>query len=138
MCYGDPYQTKIFVIGYNPATTMITTWKKYWIDGEYNYLEWEKDYIEQRVKEGKSQKSSTRLRIDRLQRALDFKMLETNIYDSPSKNIKSLKNRNRKSSIVNIIEILKPETIIIHGKKTQKEFIDILKKCDINIYDNNR
>ena len=122
ICDGLPVSDSVFLIGYNPATTMDQSWISFWSTTHgYDYSLWEKMYIHDRTSNGKTEKSSTRTRIDRIRQETGCSIFETNIFDFPTKTIGDLKRREN-SIVQNFVHILHPRCIVIYGKNAQYEF----------------
>lgn len=83
VCEGSPLDCEVFIVGYNPATTMEGDWWRFWIPG-YGYQKrmWSKEYLNQR--DGKM--SKTRKRIEAVVAELGaVRVLKANIDARPSK-----------------------------------------------------
>lgn len=126
ICDGLPKINSIMLVGYNPATTMRKQWIEYWSNKNgFDYNKWEFDYKMDRLNNGKRAYSATRNRINYIKRKYFNDLLETNIWPIASKSISELKAKNR-SIILDLIRILKPTLIILHGKGSQKEFTALI------------
>src|SRR5215218_7019589 len=93
VCDGSPLDCRIFIVGFNPATSLTGDWWDFW-DSSYGFrrAEWLKRYIPERatqpLKPGRTRRapiSNTRKVIDWIvDAARPVKCLETNIYSAAS------------------------------------------------------
>ena len=120
VCDGIPKTKSIFIVGYNPATSISKKWSDYWsCEKGYDLKKWTKDYERQRIELGKPKTSRTRLRINEIEKSNKGHFFETNIYSVPSKNVKSLSSKGD-SLLYEFIEIIRPYLLIVHGKEAER------------------
>jgi len=126
VCDGSPLECSVFIIGFNPATTMTEDFWSFWqSDYGFNKTLWFKAYkndrLTQPLKPGKKRRNSisnTRRILEWiLEEALPIKCLETNIYAAPSKQAIDLSINNKVTAPFNfLLETIKPKIIIAHGQ----------------------
>jgi hypothetical protein len=117
VCDGDPLKSDIFIVGINPATKMETSFWDYYGTNGFNKSNWLEDYKKSR-KEKRTLLSPTRKKIEYLVNEIfaEYRCLETNIFSSPSINVKSLDNSLKSTDIFNfLIKSIRPKAIFIHG-----------------------
>ena len=136
ICRGNPYDSRVFLTGINPATPICP--KQVNLD---QYMEIVKDYetfmefyLESRKKQNKSGVSRTRMGInslvDWIENECDSGVVETDIFTYPTKNVKELLAIDKQilhKSIEKFWQVLlefQPDTIILYGSLT----VDVLKK----------
>ena len=80
VCVGQPETCTAVLIGENPATTIGVDWWTFWNDDTgFDFDRWDELYRESRRRQGKSEISPTRRRINRLRHA-GVKCLEANSF----------------------------------------------------------
>lgn len=124
VCDGDPLKSDIFIVGINPATKMETSFWDYFGENGFNKNKWLADYKKSR-KEKRTLLSPTRKKIEYLVNEMfsDYRCLETNIFSSPSINLKTLDNSLKSTEIFSfLIKTIRPKAIFIHGSNPA-EFI---------------
>jgi hypothetical protein len=117
VCEGKPSSCRVWVVGYNAATSG-GDWWRYWstVDG-FNLTAWRKDYDAERAARGK-RASATRLRIDRIAAALPG-VLETNIFATPSTAMVNMPPSTTDAFDL-LLETFSPSVIIAHGVPAAK------------------
>jgi uracil-DNA glycosylase len=125
MCEGSPLDCTIFIVGFNPATTMYNDFWNYWSKG-YGYQKtvWFEQYKSDRKKQKETTGnphtavSATRRNIDWLiEGGENSKFLETNIYTAPTATEAELSKDKRKSDIFeHLLAAIKPKLILTHGR----------------------
>lgn len=112
LCDGNPLECDILLVGINPSTS--SDFIKYW-DREvgFNKSAWLGDYL---ATNGKLK--PTRKRIEIFESVVKpLKVVETNVYSSPSDREAELKETERNSEFFEqIIDILKPKLVLCYGK----------------------
>ncbi len=112
VCQGDPSYCKVWIVGYNAATSGGDWWRFWSTEIGFDLVSWRKDYDAERARRGKGA-SATRLRIDRI-RARVSDVLETNIFATPSTEMANMP----KSDTVAfdfLLATCKPNVIVAHG-----------------------
>ena len=119
ICDGNPLESKIFIVGINPATQMKSSFWDYYQNENFDKRKWLVDYIKFRKSEGKKTKlSPTRNKIEKLviDTFAEHQCLETNVYSKPSEMLKNLEEQNKNTDIFNfLVRAIKPKAILIHG-----------------------
>jgi hypothetical protein len=120
ICDGNPVDSKIFIVGINPATQMKSSFWDYYQGEKFNKTKWLDDYIKHRKEKGKTKTlSPTRSKIEKLVQNsfAEYQCLETNVYSKPSSNMKDLGDKDKNTDIFNfLIRSVKPKALFIHGK----------------------
>lgn len=121
VCSGNPLDTEILIVGFNPATGTDDFWN--YFDDEYGFHkdEWLISYKENRKKSGKKNELSNSRRVmewigfNLEQQNKNIKIMETNIYAYPTAK-KSELSKDEKSEVFDfLISMLKPKLILTHG-----------------------
>lgn len=126
VCEGSPLTCSVFLVGFNPATTMHTDFWEFWRPGYgYDKAAWFKRYLEERaakpLKPGKTLRqkiSATRRNMECfVEGAAGVRVLETNIYATASDDMKSLDLASREIAPFKfLLDTIKPKVIVVHGK----------------------
>ena len=126
VCAGNPLDTEILIVGFNPATITDDFWSFFDIEYGFHKSEWLISYKENRRKSGKkSDLSNSRRVMEWLEYSLcqnnkNYKIMETNIYSYPTAK-KSELSRDEKTEVFDfLISVLKPNLIITHGVDAKK------------------
>ena len=125
VCDGSPLTSDVFIVGFNPATTMSADFWQFWRPGVgFDKVAWFDTYKEERqlkpLKPGKTRRntvSPTRRVIDLvLAGASPYRCLETNIYSAPTEQAADLTTRQRNSAPFDfLLANIKPRVIVAHG-----------------------
>lgn len=149
ICNGNPYKAKICFVGTNPATPIYPEQinKEEYIKLYNDYAAFMKFYKENRVKNGKTAISRTRMGIisfaEWAERELGTYMIETDIFTYPTKNIKELKKVDKKilskslQVFDNVIREFKPSVIILHGALTVETFRKLMDGNNVRYFSDN-
>lgn len=121
VCNGQPASCRVWVVGYNAATTGGDWWNYWAAETGFDYTAWRQSYDAERAARGKGP-SATRLRIDRLAVAVPA-LLETNIYAEPSTNMANMPIATTKAFDL-LISKFQPEIIVAHGVPAAKYLAD--------------
>lgn len=126
VCEGSPLKCDVFLVGFNPATTMTADFWEFWRAGYgYDKAAWFKRYLEERaakpLKPGKTRRqkvSATRRNMECfVEGATGVRVLETNIYAKASDDMKSLDLASREIAPFKfLLDTIKPKVIVVHGK----------------------
>lgn len=123
VCEGSPLKCQVFIVGFNPATSMEADFWQFWDSNNgYNKATWLETYIEERknrpLPEGKKRRTSiskTRRVIEKiLQSTSPIHCLETNIYDTPTPKASDLKEKDT-CTFLFLLNTIKPKIIVAHG-----------------------
>jgi len=112
VCSGHPSFCRVWVVGFNAATTGGDWWRFWSADRGFDLASWRKDYDSERASRQKKV-SATRLRIDRI-RASVPNVLETNIFSAPSTKMSNMPG-NSTDAFDLLLATFAPRTIIAHG-----------------------
>lgn len=121
VCNGLPESCRVWVVGYNAATTGGDWWHYWAAETGFDYTAWRQDYDAERAARGKGP-SATRLRIDRLAAAVPA-LLETNIYAEPSTSMANMPMGTTKAFDL-LLSALQPEIIVAHGVPAASHLAD--------------
>ncbi|RLP25789.1 hypothetical protein [Mesorhizobium sp. YM1C-6-2] len=126
VCEGSPLTCDIFLVGFNPATTMQADFWEFWRPGYgYDKAAWFQRYVEERaakpLKPGKTRRlpiSPTRRNMECfVEGAVGARVLETNIYAAASEDMKSLDLASREIAPFRfLLDVIRPKVIVVHGK----------------------
>ncbi|TPN78580.1 hypothetical protein FJ987_27590 [Mesorhizobium sp. CU2] len=119
VCEGSPLTCEVFLIGFNPATTMTADFWEFWRPGYgYDKATWFKRYLEERAATRRQKISATRRNIECfVEGATGVRVLETNIYARASDDMKSLDLASREIAPFKfLLNAIKPKVILVHGK----------------------
>jgi hypothetical protein len=111
VCEGSPLDCPVFIVGYNPATTLDGDWWRFWMPGHgYRKTMWWDAYRAHRT-----QPSKTRSRIEAIVASLPgVRVLEANIDARPSAR-KSAYPRPVTAPFDYLLGQCRPRVIIAHG-----------------------
>lgn len=136
VCEGSPLSCDIFLVGFNPATTMQADFWEFWRPGYgYEKVAWFQRYLEERaakpLKPGKTRRlpiSPTRRNMESfVEGAAGVRVLETNIFAAASDDMKSLDLANREIAPFRfLLEVIRPKVIVVHGKPA----VEAIRKFD--------
>ena len=125
VCDGSPIDCNVFIVGFNPATSMECDFWEFWrSDTGFDKRAWFDAYIQDRrtrpLKPGKTRRaavSNSRRVIEWiLESAAPARCLETNIYAAPSEQITDLASEKRLTAPFDfLLSTIKPKLIIAHG-----------------------
>lgn len=125
ICEGSPIGCQVFIVGFNPATTMDATFWDFWRPGEgFDKSAWFEAYKNERasrpLRPGKTRRnpvSNTRRVIGWItSAAAPLRILETNIHSLPSDDKAGLAVADRQTEVVAfLLRSLGPRVIVTHG-----------------------
>lgn len=121
VCDGDPSTCSVWIVGYNAATSGGDWWRFWSSDNGFDLVSWRKEYDAERAARGKGP-SATRRRIDRFSEKL-ARVLETNIYATPSTNMANMPGSTTDAFDL-LLRTFKPSVIIAHGVPAAKHLQD--------------
>lgn len=152
ICKKNPYQSKVFLTGINPATPIYpgdVEFSKYLKIME-SYNDFMNFYVENRKKQNKPEISRTRMGINSLVEWIENEcgtgVVETDIFTYPTKNTKELlkidnKVLNKsKEKFWQVLMEFKPDTIVLYGALTVDTFKKLLKEKnqEVEFFDKNQ
>lgn len=125
VCDGSPLDCKVFIVGFNPATSMQMEFWQFWRSGYgFDKKAWFNAYKEERkqrpLKPGKTRRnilSNSRRVIEWiLEEASPVTCLETNIYAAPTECAVDLGSEKRITAPFDfLMERIQPQLIVVHG-----------------------
>lgn len=128
VCDGSPLTCDVFIVGFNPATSMSTDFWQFWRPGEgFDKTAWFEAYKKDRearpLKAGKTRRnavSPSRRVIDWVvEGASPFRCLEANIYSASTEKAVDLKSTQRVTAPFDfLLSSIKPHIIVAHGLPT--------------------
>lgn len=125
VCDGSPLTCQVFIVGFNPATTMSADFWHFWRPehgfDKTTWLEaYKKDRMTRPLKPGKTRRnpvSNTRRVIEWiLEEASPTRCLETNIYSAPTEQAMDLVSERRVTAPFDyLLDKINPKLILAHG-----------------------
>lgn len=125
VCDGSPLECDVFIVGFNPATTMSADFWQFWRSGEgFDKEAWLEAYKKDRqvrpLRQGKTRRNSvspSRRVIDLvLEGASPYRCLETNIYSASTEQAVDLASEQRITAPFDFLLVnIKPRVIVAHG-----------------------
>jgi hypothetical protein len=125
VCDGSPLECEVFIVGFNPATSMSVDFWHFWRPGKgFDKGSWFEAYKKDRqvrpLKPGKTRRNSvspTRRVMDCvLEGAAPYRCLETNIYSAPTEQAVDLASERRITAPFDfLLASIKPRVIVAHG-----------------------
>lgn len=125
VCAGSPLQCCVFIVGFNPATTLAADFWNFWrSDHGFDKEAWFEEYKNERqlrpLRPGKTRRNSvsnTRRVIEWVtEEASPVRCLETNIYSKPTEQAANLAVRQRATAPFDfLLAKIKPRVIVAHG-----------------------
>jgi hypothetical protein len=115
VCHGSPLACEVFVVGFNPATTMDRPFWDYWSDETgFDKPRFMRDYLQKR---GLLEPKGVRARIERVVAELPTGLaLETNICSKPTKTAAELHRDDRATGVFRfLLETIQPRLVYAHS-----------------------
>ena len=111
VCEGSPLDCEVFIVGFNPATTMEGDWWRFW-KPDYGFQKrlWKQEYLKQRGGDSKTRKLIEAIVIE----LSIVHILEANIDARPSRQ-KSEYRKPITTPFDYLLEACTPKVIIAHG-----------------------
>jgi hypothetical protein len=123
VCAGNPYCCKAFLVGINPASS-VPFWP-FWDDEEgFDKALWFECYRKQRGKLRKPPVSPTRRAIEsRVEAAAPVKILETNLFSTPTPRAAVLHKEDRQTRAFEfLLAEIRPHVLLLHGQPARGRF----------------
>lgn len=127
VCDGSPYNTNVFIVGFNPASSSSRDFWSFWDDENgFNKKRWLECYLIDRASESPNSSYSRRSPVSNTRRVLTWieqaepalNVLETNIYSFPTPTASELeRDRQLTNAFDFLLEELSPSLVVTHGKK---------------------
>lgn len=114
VCSGNPLECRLFVVGFNPATTVGTDFWRYWSDTEgFDKFHFMEDYL--RVRKLRGARPRIEAMVDQFPSNWSF---ETNICSIPTKRASDLAKGDRRTAVFQFLfEAIKPEFVFVHSNQ---------------------
>jgi hypothetical protein len=138
VCDGSPLTCDVFIVGFNPATTMSADFWQFWSPGMgFDKVAWFEAYKKDRqlkpLKPGKTRRnvvSRSRGVIEMIiEGASPYRCLETNIYAAPTEQASDLAARQRITAPFDfLLSNIKPRVIVAHGV----EAVEHIRKMNVD------
>lgn len=126
VCDGSPLNCRVFIVGYNPATTSGQDFWRHWGPSGFDRAAWMKDYLVGRAtaplnpgKKFRPKVSPSRRVIDWILEAAGVPILETNLYAQPSLDMASLADHDM-APFQFLVRTIKPRLMVTHGKNARE------------------
>ncbi|MBC3909660.1 hypothetical protein [Undibacterium umbellatum] len=129
VCNGSPLECKVFIVGFNPASSMSTDFWNFWTTQEgFDKSKWFEEYKKERqlspLRPGKKRRntvSNSRRVIEWvLEGASTLQCLETNIYARATEQAADLKTELRIATNFDfLVKKIKPLIIVTHGRDAE-------------------
>jgi hypothetical protein len=130
VCDGSPLECEVFIVGFNPATSMSVNFWQFWsTENGFDKAAWLEAYVKDRqarpLKPGQTRRnqiSNTRRVLNWiLESAAPAKCLETNIYAAPTEQAADLAAKRRITAPFDyLLTNIKPKVIVAHGDDAVK------------------
>jgi hypothetical protein len=125
VCDGSPLTCRVFVVGYNPATSFTTPFANHW-SSDWGFIreKFLEDFRHQRNQHDKLRGTRARLEIIADQFKNNFgrnSILEANIFSKPTARAKELATGD-KTIFKFLMETVRPIIVLVHGRKTFHHF----------------
>ena len=138
VCEGSPLDCEIFLVGFNPATTMEADFWRFWRPGYgYDKAAWFQRYLEERAAKPLKPGRILRQKVSAARRNMECfiegaagaRVLETNIYGAASEDMKSLDLVSREIAPFRfLLDSIRPKVVVVHGKLA----VEAIRKFDIS------
>jgi len=132
VCSGSPYECKIFIVGFNPATTTSEPFWTFWNDATgFDKERWFKHYKLERSRQPLKPGKTRRAAVSNTRKIIDYivsevrpaKVLETNVYGKPTSSERELSASRKTIDVFDfLLSEINPGTILLHGKEARDIF----------------
>lgn len=126
VCSGSPLICRTFIVGHNPASESERDFWTYWGPGGFDKTAWMAAYIFERasrpLRPGKTSRqkiSATRRIIERVVKAADVPVLETNVYAAASADIATMPEASSRAFRF-LVDFIRPSLVVAHGQEAAK------------------
>ena len=130
VCSGSPVSCSVFLVGFNPATPLESSFWSFWSDSQgFDRSRFINEYERLRTVEG------VRLRLNAMvPRFPHGSVLETNICSEPTKKAADLKPKDRRTDIFRFLfETVRPRIVFLHSNEPIKFFRTLLDNPRIEL-----
>ena len=117
VCRGFPLECKVFLVGYNPATSNLPDFWQFFGEDGFDKDLWLRKYKEERIHLGCTPVSQTRRRMEALvENIRSFQCLETNLYPKPSARAADLPAECKDTSVLEfLLGKINPRVIVAYN-----------------------
>ena len=118
VCRGFPLECKVFLVGYNPATSDLPDFWQFFGEDGFDKDLWLRKYKEERIRLGRPPVSNTRQRMDALvENIRSSRCLETNLYPKPSASAGELRMEFKDPRVLEfLLEKINPRVIVAYNR----------------------
>lgn len=130
VCSGSPFSSSVFLVGFNPATRLESSFWSFWSDNKgFDRARFINEYERLRSVEG------VRLRLNAMVPRFPLgSVLETNICTEPTKKAADLKSTDRRTEIFRFLfEAIRPRVVFLHSNEPIKYFRTLLDNPDVDL-----
>lgn len=137
VCDGSPLACQAFIVGFNPATSMESDFWHFWSQREgFDKSAWHDEYVADRNRRPLSPGKTRRTEVSPSRRVIEWileeaapiKVLETNIYATPTRRKSDLVLGDRDPSTFRfLLRTIKPSVIVVHGNDAIAELRNLEK-----------
>lgn len=130
VCSGSPLSCSVFLVGFNPATRLDSSFWSFWDDNHgFDRSRFINEYERLRTVEG------VRLRLNAMVPRFPLgSVLETNICSEPTKKAADLKPKDRRTDIFRFLfETIRPRVVFLHSNEPIKFFRTLLDNPRIDL-----
>lgn len=134
VCEGSPLDCNVFIVGYNPATSMNSGFWDFWrTDYGFQKSAWLEAYRAERLHNGKRALSNTRRVMNWIcESAPSARVLETNLLWKPSRRKRDLAKQDRNLGDFGfLLDLLKPQVVVLHGSDANRHWDE--SRLDITV-----
>jgi hypothetical protein len=125
VCDGSPLACQAFIVGYNPATNMEADFWHFWSQSTgFDKSAWRDEYVADRNHRPLSPGRTRRTKVSPSRRVIEWileeaapvKVLETNIYATPTRRKRELAPEDHDDTPFRfLVSTIKPSVIVVHG-----------------------
>lgn len=130
VCSGSPVTCSVFLVGFNPATRLESSFWSFWNDSQgFDRSRFVNEYERLRTVEG------VRLRLNAMMARFPLgAVLETNICSEPTKRAVDLKLKDRRTDIFRfLLATIQPRIVFLHSNEPIKFFRTLLDNPRIDL-----
>ena len=130
VCSGSPFSCSVFLVGFNPATRLESSFWSFWNDSQgFDRSRFINEYERLRTVKG------VRLRLNAMVPQFPLgSVLETNICSEPTKKATDLKSKDRRTNIFRfLLETIRPRIVFLHSNEPIRFFRTLLDNPRIEL-----
>ena len=134
VCDGNPLACRVFIVGFNPATTMEGDFWEFWQPGlGFKKAAWFKAYREDRLARPLKPGQRRRNAVSNTRRVMEWIMesappiscLETNLYSAPTEKAHELSKDSRITAPFDfLLSAIAPSVIVTHGQDAERHVME--------------